>query len=68
VQDGEDHVDFGLRARLGQDGARAPLALFIDKVPDYLVLGWVEALDYGLGGAQGDFVLAAAAAVDHGYA
>ena len=66
VQDGEDHVDLGLRARLGQDGARAPLAVLVDEVLQNLVPGGVDARHDGLGRADRNLVLAAAAAVNDG--
>jgi len=47
VEDRKDHVDFRLRARFGQDGARLPPALFIDKIFDYLVFSGVHPLHDG---------------------
>ena len=67
VQDRKDHVDFRLGARFGQDRLRAPLALFVDKVLDYLVLSGVHPLHDGFRRIDGHFVLAAAAAVKDGY-
>ena len=67
VQHGEDHVDFRVRAGLGQDRARAPLAVLVDKVFDRLVLLGIQAGHDRLGRAHRDFVLAGASAVDDGY-
>ena len=67
VKHREDYVDFGLGARLGQDGLGQPLALLIDKVLDFFVLLGVHPVQDGPRGADRHFVLAAAAAINDGY-
>jgi len=66
VEHREDHIDRGVRARLGQNRAGGPLALPVDKILDLLVFGGVHAVHDGLGRPQGHVVLAAAAAINHG--
>src|SRR4029077_3382185 len=67
VENGEDHVDAGMSARFGQDGTGAPLALLIDEVLDFLVLFRVQPGEDRLCRTDRDFMLAGAAAVNHGY-
>ena len=50
----------------GRIGLRAPLALLVDKVFDPLVSGGIERVHDGAGRTHGDFVLAAAAAINDG--
>ena len=67
MEHGEDHVDFGLRAGLGQNRPRAPLAVEVDKVFDCLVFLAIQAGQNRLGRAYRDFVLPGSSAVKHGY-
>ena len=67
VQHGEDHVDARVGARLGEDGARVPPAVLTDEESQDLVLLRVHRGDDRFGGTKGDFVLAAAAAVEYRY-
>src|ERR1019366_5217449 len=67
VQHRKNHVDAGVGAGLGQNRARAPLALFVYEVLDLLVLSRVQPGQDGLGRTDRDFVLAVAAAVNYGY-
>src|SRR6185295_19554118 len=66
VQHRKDHVDLGMSAGLGQDRARTPLTLLIDKVRDRLVLLGVQRGHHGLRGADGHFVFAGTAAIKDG--
>src|SRR5579885_657871 len=55
-----------MRIRLGQNGARRPLAGFVNEdFADFVALA-IEAGEDGFRGAYGDFVFAAATAVEHG--
>ena len=68
MQDGEDHIDVGLSARLGQDGPWVPFTVWVDKVFNLFVLGGVHPLHDGFGGTDRDLVLATAAPIHDGYA
>src|SRR6185437_10082682 len=67
MEDGEYDIDIGMRAGLGDDGARRPVAVLVDQEAcDFVAFG-VHRRGDGFGGAQGDLVLTAAASIDKRY-